>query len=195
MSRIFKLSWVEQHFYNLWPWINWIYTLTCYSLWSQYLGVQTVHVLFILTHLCGMELTTRIYWTSPFPFLRLLVGIFHFDSNFNRTLSGWVVTWFLLGYTVRMFEYIVRTFWSNVGRFLYVFSSILRKLYTIFQPTFSPIKRYQDSVFKLFTLSTNSDKCCPYSLFPNSGPIFAAKDFVTESVLKVRSFMRIFWHR
>ena len=24
--------------------------------------------------------------------------------------TGWVVTWFLLGYTVRMFEYTVRTF-------------------------------------------------------------------------------------
>ena len=69
---------------------------------------------------------------------------------------GWVVTWFLLGYTVRMFEYTVRTFRANVGRFLYVFSSIPRKLYTIFQPTFSPIKRYQDSIFKLLTLSTNS---------------------------------------
>ena len=70
--------------------------------------------------------------------------------------SGWVVTCFLLGYTVRMFEYTVRTFWSNVGRFLYVFSSMPRKLYTIFQPTFSPIKRYQDSICKLLTLSTNS---------------------------------------
>ena len=50
------------------------------------------------------------------------------DVNF----SGWVVTWFLLGYTVRMFEYTVRIFRSNVGRFLYVFSSIPRKLYTIF---------------------------------------------------------------
>ena len=70
--------------------------------------------------------------------------------------SGWVVTWFLLGYTVRMFEYTVWTFRSNVGRFLYVFSSIPRKLYTISQPTFSPIKRYQDSIFKLLTLSTNS---------------------------------------
>ena len=85
------------------------------------------------------------------------------DSLWNKTVSkqtigdsGWVVTWFLLGYTVRMFEYTVRTFWSNVGRFLYVFSSIPRKLYTIFQPTFSPIKRYQDSIFKLLTLSTNS---------------------------------------
>ena len=70
--------------------------------------------------------------------------------------SGWVVTWFLLGYTVRMFEYTVQTFRSKVGRFLYVFSSIPRKLYTIFQPTFSPIKRYQDSIFKLLTLSINS---------------------------------------
>ena len=76
--------------------------------------------------------------------------------NTEFSLSGWVVTWFLLGYTVRMFEYTVRTFWSNVGWFLYVFSSIPRKLYTIFQPTFSPIKRYQDSIFKLLTLSTNS---------------------------------------
>ena len=78
----------------------------------------------------------------------------------SRTTSvtepGWVVTWFLLGYTVGMIEYTVRTFWSNVGRFLYVFSSIPRKLYTIFQPIFSPIKRYQDSIFKLLTLSTNS---------------------------------------
>ena len=69
----------------------------------------------------------------------------------NKAKPGWVVTWFLLGYTVRMFEYTVRTFWSNVGRFLYVFSSVPRKLYTIFQP----IKRYQDSIFKLLTLSTN----------------------------------------
>ena len=27
-----------------------------------------------------------------------------------KSLTGWVVTWFLLGYTVRMFEYTVRTF-------------------------------------------------------------------------------------
>ena len=25
-------------------------------------------------------------------------------------VTGWVVTWFLIGYTVRMFEYTVRTF-------------------------------------------------------------------------------------
>ena len=31
------------------------------------------------------------------------------DPDVER-LSGWVVTWFLLGYTVRMFEYTVRTF-------------------------------------------------------------------------------------
>ena len=71
-------------------------------------------------------------------------------------IPGWVFTWCLLGYSVRMFEYTVRIFWSNEGRFLYVFSSIPRKLYTIFQPTFSPIKRYQDSIFKLLTSSTNS---------------------------------------
>ena len=85
------------------------------------------------------------------------IGIFAIQiMSLEMSKSGWVVTWFLLGYTVRMFEYTVRTFWSNVGRFLYVFSSIPRKLYTIFQPTFSPIKRYQDGIFKLLTLSTNS---------------------------------------
>ena len=78
------------------------------------------------------------------------------SALFPLITPGWVVTWFLLGYTVRMFEYTIRTFWSNVGRFLYVFSSILIKLYAIFQPTFSPIKRYQDSIFKLLALSTNS---------------------------------------
>ena len=92
---------------------------------------------------------------SDFPACGNLVCLFvWFDSL--RPITGWVVTWFLLGYTVRMFEYTVRTFWSNVWRFLYVFSSITRKSYTIFQPTFSPIKRYQDSIFKLLTLSTNS---------------------------------------
>ena len=30
--------------------------------------------------------------------------------TFQGPLTGWVVTWFLLGYTVRMFEYTVRTF-------------------------------------------------------------------------------------
>ena len=75
---------------------------------------------------------------------------------FQVIYTGWVVTWFLLGHTVQMFEYTVQTFRSIVGRFLYVFSSIPRKLYIIFQPTFSPMKRYQDSIFKLLTLSTNS---------------------------------------
>ena len=44
----------------------------------------------------------------------------------------------------------------ELGRFLYDFSSIPRMLYTIFQPTLIPIKRYQGSIFKLLTLSTNS---------------------------------------
>ena len=111
-------------------------------------------------------------------------------------LPGWVVTWFLLGYTLRMFEYTVRTFWSNVGRFLYVFSSIPRKLYTIFQPTFSPIKRYQESIFKFLTLSTNSVtnavRTAYFQIQARSSPL---KKIVTESVLKVRSFIRISWHR
>ena len=95
---------------------------------------------------------------SIHPSIHLSIYLSIYLSIFFLTLplSGWVVTWFLLGYTVRMLEYTVRTFWSNVGRFLYVFSSIPRKLYTIFQPTFPPIKRYQDSIFKLLTLSTNS---------------------------------------
>ena len=88
--------------------------------------------------------------------MRNLSTILSLFATSIHCTSGWVVTRFLLGYTVRMFEYTVRTFRSNVGRFLYVFSSILRKLYTVFQPTFSPIKRYQDSIFKLLTLSTNS---------------------------------------
>ena len=38
-----------------------------------------------------------------------------FCSFYKKTISfsaiaGWVVTWFLLGYTVRIFEYTVRTF-------------------------------------------------------------------------------------
>ena len=31
-------------------------------------------------------------------------------GTYHVIVSGWVVTWFLLGYTVRMFEYTVRTF-------------------------------------------------------------------------------------
>ena len=62
-----------------------------------------------------------------------------------------------------------------------------------------PIKHYQDIVFKLLTLSTNSVTkkiiVVRTAYFYNSGLIFAAKRIVTESVLKVRSFMRISWHR
>ena len=77
----------------------------------------------------------------------------------------------------------VWTFWWNVSIFLYIFSSIPRKLYTIFQPTFFFIKRYQDILFKLLTISTNSVTkkiivvCTVY--FYNSGSIFATKSFVT----------------
>ena len=86
--------------------------------------------------------------------------IYHLVVRYRNTLLCYLLNrvgshMVLLGYTVRMFEYTVRTFWSNVGGFLYVFSSIPRKLYTIFQPSFSPIKRYQ-GIFKLLILSTNS---------------------------------------
>ena len=67
-------------------------------------------------------------------------------------------------------------------------------MYTIFQPTFSPIKRDQDILFKLLTLRTDSVTkritVVGAVYFYNLGWIFATKNFVTESVLKVRSFMR-----
>ena len=37
-----------------------------------------------LTHLCRMYFPILINWTSPFPILGLLGGIFHFYSNFKR---------------------------------------------------------------------------------------------------------------
>ena len=104
-------------------------------------------------------------------------------------MTRWVVTWYSFGYIARMFEYTVRIFELyctdilNVSRFLYDFSSIPRKLYTIFQPTFFPIKGYQDILFKLLTLSTNSvtKKITVIRIvyFYNSGSIFATKYFVT----------------
>ena len=33
-----------------------------------------------------MEFPILIHWSSPFPFKGLLGGIFHFYSNFNRTV-------------------------------------------------------------------------------------------------------------
>ena len=74
----------------------------------------------------------------------------------------------------------------------YAFSPIPRKLYTIFQPTFFPITCYQDILFKLLTFSTNSVTKKTIVVrtvyFYNSGSILATKIFVTESVLKVRSY-------
>ena len=53
---------------------------------------------------------------------------------------------------------------------------------------------YQDILFKHLTLSTNSVTkkliVVRTVYFYNSGSIFATKKFVTESVLKVGSFMR-----
>ena len=121
-----------------------------------------------IKHVHRLKLSFSLHFSSLFFFPSLLIQFlsslprpttsdrWHAYHILTYLISGWVVTWYLLGYTVRMFEYTVRTFRSNVGRFLYVFSSIPSKLYTIFQPTVSPIKRYQDSIFKLLTLSTNS---------------------------------------
>ena len=39
-----------------------------------------------------------------------LLGCWASKQNIKQVCSGWVVMWFLLGYTVRMFEYTVRTF-------------------------------------------------------------------------------------
>ena len=112
------------------------------------------------------------------------------------TDTWWVVTWFLFGYTAQMFEYTVRTFWSNVSRFLYV-SHLYPESYTpFFSPHFSQSNatRSEDILFKLLTLSTNSVTVVRTVYFNNSGYIFVTKTFVTESVLKVRSFMKISWH-
>ena len=37
-----------------------------------------------LTHSCRMYFPILSNWMRPFPFLRLLHGIFHFNSNFKR---------------------------------------------------------------------------------------------------------------
>ena len=77
----------------------------------------------------------------------------------------------------------------------YMFSHLYPESYTLFS---SPHLRYQDIHFKLLTLSTNSVTkkiiVVRTVYFYNSGSIFATKIFVTESVLKARSFMRISWH-
>ena len=80
-----------------------------------------------------------------------------------------------------------------------MFTHLYPESYTpFFSPHFSQPKLYQDTLFKLLTLSTNSVTkkiiVVRTAYFYCSGPIFAAKYFVTESVLKVKSFMRISWH-
>ena len=47
-------------------------------------SVKEMNTIVQLTHLCRMELPTVMKWTSPFPILGLLGGIFHFYSNFKR---------------------------------------------------------------------------------------------------------------
>ena len=43
------------------------------------------------THLCKMYFPININWTSLFPILVLLGGIFHFDSNFKRNFCNQTV--------------------------------------------------------------------------------------------------------
>ena len=52
---------------------------------SQQTGFWSLsHMRDFLTLLCRMDFPILINWTSPFPFLGLLGGIFHFYSNFKR---------------------------------------------------------------------------------------------------------------
>ena len=88
------------------------------------------------------------YKNRPLFFYPLFISRSHFR------VGSHVV--FFFGITARMFDYTVLIFWSNVSRFLYHFSSIPRKLYNIFQPTFFPIKCYQDILFMILTFRTNS---------------------------------------
>ena len=53
---------------------------------QSWLGATIVCLGFMLvTYLSRMECPTVINWTSPFLFLGLSDGIFHFYSNFKRT--------------------------------------------------------------------------------------------------------------
>ena len=81
-----------------------------------------------------------------------------------------------------------------------MFSHLYPKGYTPFSsPHFPRSNATRMDVFKLLTLSTNSvtKKIVVVRTVYcyNSCSIFATKKIVTESVLKVRSFMRISWYR
>ena len=74
-----------------------------------------------------------------------------------------------------------------------MFSHLYPERYTSFSSLhFSPIKSYQDIIFKLFNLTTVSKKITIVRAvyLYSSGAIFATKYVVTDPVLKVRSFMR-----
>ena len=73
-------------------------------------------------------------------FLKIALIVYY--TTVVHVMSGWVVTWFLLGYTVRKNGGLLSTpmFLAKVSRYFCVFfSSLHRKLYTIFQPPFFPI--------------------------------------------------------
>ena len=94
-----------------------------------------------------------------------------FDSSDFRTFqySGWAVTGFLFGYTARLFGYTARMFEYTAWifcRFLCVFS--FKKVIHHFSAHIFAIKCYQDILFKLLTLSTDSVtkkiQSCPLTL-------------------------------
>ena len=75
----------------------------------------------------------------------------------------------------------------------FLFSYLYPESYT----PFSSPHFWDQTLLKHLTLSTKSvtKKIIVVRIvFYNSDSIFATKNFVTESVLKVRSFMRISWH-
>ena len=112
--------------------------------------------------------------------------------------SGWVVTWFCLdtlyGCSNTLFGYSDRMYLD-----FSMFSHLYPESFSPFSSHyFFPIKRYHDNFFKLLSLSINSVTKKTIVVikvyFYNTGSIFSTKKLVTESVLKVRSFMRISWH-
>ena len=130
-----------------------------------------------------------------------LSPIKYYLQYFSQSSSGWVVTWFLLGYTAQMFEYTVRIFWSKVSRFLYVFSSIPRKLYTVTlfsSPHFSQSNTTKISSlsFLLWVKTLSQRKLLSFVQFISiiQARSFPLKILWQDSVLKVRSLMRISWH-
>ena len=82
------------------------------------------------------------------------VQFFRIKADFNRVGSHVVLAWIHCTekWPLRGRKAILV---KCKQRFFFVFSSIPRNLYTIFQPTFFLTKLYQDILSKLLTLSTD----------------------------------------